>query len=147
MSNRFEYRARGAAGILTNKPAWGLLTNATNRVKLLKLEIMVGAATACELSLGIAAAVGTQTSGTAPNNTVLGGTAGTSRIAVAWSADPTIPSSFLRGATLAASIGSVEYWYWEEGLIIPVSSELVLWNTGAGTGPSIIMYNVELEEL
>lgn len=143
----FQYRARTAAGAATNNPAWGLLTNATNAVKVKKLEIIIGSATASEYSLGIAAAAGTQTGGTAPQNVILGGTAGTSRIATAWSVNPTIPTQFVKGATFPATIGSMVYWYWEDGLFVPVSSELVLWNTGSGTNAAIQMFNVELEEL
>jgi hypothetical protein len=144
---KFQFRARTAAGALTNAPSWGLLTNATNAVKLLELRICIGSATASEYSLGLAAAVGTQTSGVAPLNLVLGGAAGTSRIATAWSAAPTIPTNFVEGVVFPATAGSVIYWQWQDGLYIPVSSELVLWNTGAGTNAAISMFTAVLEEL
>jgi len=144
---KFQYRARTAAGAATNTPCWGLLTNATNAVKLTELKIVIGSATDSEFSLGIAAAAGTQTSGVAPLNTVLGGAAGTSRIATAWSAAPTVPTAFVEGVTFPATIGSMIYWSWPEGLYIPVSSELVLWNTGAGTNSAISIISATLEEL
>lgn len=144
---KFQLRTRTAAGSATNTACWGLLTNATNAVKLTELKIVIGSATASEYSLGIAAAVGTQTSPVSPLNTVLGGTAGTSKIATAWSAAPTIPVNFVEGVTFPATIGSIIYWSWPDGLYIPVTSELVLWNTGAGTNAAISMYTASLEEL
>ena len=144
---KLQLLARTAAGATTGKPCWGLKTNSTNAVKLLELQIVIGSATASEYSLGLAAAVGTQTGGVAPLNTVIGGTAGTSRIAVAWSADPTVPTGYYEGACFPAAIGSMVYWSWPEGLYVPVSSELVLWNTGAGTNAAISMFVATLEEL
>lgn len=145
---KFALRSRAVAGALTNKPCWGLLTNATNAVKVYELKIVEGpTAAASEFSLGLAAAVGTQTGGVAPLNLLLGGTAGTSRIAVAWSADPTIPANFVDGVIFPATVGSMVYLSWPDGLYVPVSSELVLWNTSGTTNSTVSMFSVVLEEL
>lgn len=144
---KFQYRARSTSGVVTNKPCWGLLTNATNAVKITELKIIIGSATASEFSLGLASSAGTQTSGESPLNLVLGGTAGTSKIATAWSVDPGVPADYIDGVTFPATIGSMIYWSWPEGLYVPVSSELVLWNTSGATNSAITMVSVTLEEL
>jgi len=147
----YQLKLRTTAGALTNKPCWGLLTNATNKVKVLDLRINLGFATASEFSLGIAATVGTQTGGVGPQQVqplVVAGAAGTSRITTAWSVDPGVPTSFIDGVSWPATVGSFYPFALPfDGLIVPVSSELVLWNTGASTNATITHFTVLLEEL
>jgi len=142
-----QLKSRISSAVATNTPYWGLLTNSTNAVKIYDMSIQIGVATLSELGLGLAAAAGTQSGGVPPLNTVLGGTAGSCTIATAWSASPTVPTNYVKGGALGGTIGNMIYWNWVDGLEVPVSSELVLWNVGSGSASSIMSIDVTLEEL
>ncbi len=61
-----------------------------------------------------------------------------------WSTAPTVGASFLKRVDLPATIGSGIVWTWDrgKGLVIPVSSSLVLWNFGGGAGPVLDLWVV-----
>lgn len=144
----FKIDSRTSAGASTNSPCWGLLTTANHKVKILELKIVTGSATASEYSLGLAAAAGTQTSGVSGLSLSDLSTTSTTKVATAWSAAPTVPTTFLEAVTFPATIGSMVYWSFPDGgLFVPASSELVLWNTGAGTNAAISHFSVTFEEL
>lgn len=144
----FTLDSRTISGAATNNPCWGLKTTANHTVKILELKIVTGSATASEYSLGLAAAVGTQTSGASALSALDLSTTSTSTIATAWSANPTVPTKYVEGWCAPATIGSMVYWSWPDGgLLVPASSELVLWNTGSGTNAAIQHFSVKFEEL
>lgn len=63
----------------------------------------------------------------------------------AWSTAPTISTNVpLRKVTIPAVIGAGVIWTWPSGsgLVIPVSSYLVLWNFGGSAGSVLNMYVV-----
>jgi hypothetical protein len=50
--------------------------------------------------------------------------------AIAWGTGPTAPTAFLRRISLPATVGTGVIWTFPEGLVIPVSGSIVLWNLG-----------------
>jgi hypothetical protein len=96
----------------------------------------------------LAAATGTQTSGTAGISLHDLSATSTSTMAVAWSANPTVPTTYVEGVCFPATIGGMVYWSFPDGgLLIPANSELVLWNTGSGTNSAISHFTALFEEL
>lgn len=117
--------------------AWEIRTGATpGRVKLLELGFFLAAATASTYGLGRPAAIGdTPTTPVDllqedPNNVLATAIV---QSALAWGTGPTVPAAFLRRISLPATIGTGVIWTWPNGLVIPVSSSLVLWNIGTNS--------------
>ncbi len=116
----------------TAEAAWEIITGATpGRAKVKEVGVFMAAATASTFGLGYPQAVGTTP--TAPvdflcedPNDVLA--TGVVQSALAWAATPTIPLKFFRRISLPAVVGTGVIWTFPEGLVIPVSSSLVLWN-------------------
>jgi hypothetical protein len=114
--------------------AWEIRTGATpGRVKVLEIGIFLAAATASVFGIGRPAAIGITP--TSPVDLLNEDTAdviasGSVQSALAWGTGPTVPVSFLRRVSLPATIGTGVIWTFPEGLVIPVSSSLVLWNLG-----------------
>lgn len=116
----------------TGECAWEILTGATpGRVKVIELGFFLAAATATTVGLGRPQAIGvTPTSPVDfqvedPNDVLATGVV---QSALAWGTKPTIPLAFLRRIALPATIGTGVIWTFPEGLVIPVSSSLILWN-------------------
>lgn len=114
------------------KPAFELLTGSTpGRVRLMEMGVFLAAATASTIGLGRPAAIGiTPTSPVNllpedPDDVI---TAGIVRTAVAWGTGPTVPTAFLRRISLPATVGTGIIWTFPNGLVIPVSSSVILWN-------------------
>lgn len=117
--------------------AWEIITGATpGRVKLVEMGIFLAAATATTIGLGRPQAVGiTPTSPVDflpedPNNVLASGVV---QSALAWGTKPTIPTAFLRRIALPAVIGTGVIWTFPEGVVIPVSSSIILWNLGTNS--------------
>lgn len=119
----------------TAEAAWEIITGATpGRVKLKEVGVFMAATTASTFGLGFPQAVGTTP--TTPvdfsqedSNNVLA--TGVVQSALAWAATPTIPLTFFRRISLPAVVGTGVIWTFPEGLVIPVSSSIVLWNLAA----------------
>lgn len=114
--------------------AWEIITGATpGRAKVLEVGVFLAAATASTYGLGRPQAVGITPTNPVdflqedPNNALASGVV---QSALAWGTGPTVPTAFLRRVTLPATIGTGIIWTFPEGLVIPVSSSLVLWNLG-----------------
>ena len=112
--------------------AWEILTGATpGRVRLVEMGIFLAAATATTIGLGRPQAIGiTPTTPVDflpedPNNVLASGVV---QSALAWETKPTIPTAFLRRIALPAVIGTGVIWTFPEGVVIPVSSSIILWN-------------------
>lgn len=113
-------------------PAWEIRTGATpGRIKVHEIGIFLAAATATTIGLGYPAAIGVTPTTPVdfvsedPNDVLASGVV---QSAMAWETAPTIPANFLRRISLPATIGTGVIWTFPEGLTIPVSSGLVLWN-------------------
>jgi len=115
--------------------AWEIITGATpGRAKLLELGVFAAAATATNLGLGFPALAGiTPTSPVdfepEDSDNVLA--SGVVQSAVAWGTSPTVPAKFFRRIALPSTIGTGVIWTFPKGLVIPISSSLVLWNVTA----------------
>lgn len=104
-------------------------TAATDRAKILELGWTVAAMTGTTptMSVGLSrtTAIGTRTTPTTLLAEDSGDPAGTSTAATAWSVAPTIAASPLRRLSVNA-IGAGMVWSWPTGLVVPVSSSVVL---------------------
>jgi hypothetical protein len=144
----FTLDLRTASGATTNSPCWSIQTTANHVVKIIELKIVTGSATASEYSLGKAAASGTQSGSSTALSSLDLTTTSSSTISTTWSVNPTVPAKYVEGWNAPATVGSMVYWSWPDGgLLVPASSELVLWNTGAGTNAAIQHFSVKFEEL
>jgi hypothetical protein len=110
-------------------------TTTTDRGFILEIDISLATAVATVIGIGRPAAIGvtpTSPKTVLPEDT--GNPAGTITTAVAWGTGPTVPTNFLRRWSFPATIGSGVLLTFPIGLVIPVSSSLVLWNiTGGAT--------------
>jgi hypothetical protein len=109
--------------------AWEIYTAATDRAYILEFQIFMAAATASTYGLGRPAAIGQ--SPTSPVTLLQedpGNPAGTVKSALAWGTGPTAPTAFHRRIGLPATIGTGVIWTFPRGLVIPISSSMVLWN-------------------
>jgi hypothetical protein len=130
-----------------NTPVWGLLAPSTQNTEVREIIIVNNAATTSTFGLGLAASAGTQTSGVAVTPAGASDTStGHSTGAVAWSAAPTVPTVYFRRAALGGVIGDPLIFIFPEGLIIPASQELVLWNIKGGTGSASVTISVTVNE-
>lgn len=118
---------------VTAEPCWEIRTGSTpGQFRLMELGFTLVAATASKIGLGRPAAIGVTP--TTPvdfqlrdTNDVLA--SGALQSALAWATKPTIPAQFFKVIGLPATIGAGVIWeFGPEGLTIPVSSSLVLWN-------------------
>lgn len=124
-------------GVLTTNTtdgvtAWEIRTGATpGRVKLLEIGITLAAATATTIGIGYPQAIGiTPTSPVDfepedPDDVLATGVIQSS---LAWATPPTIPTEFRRRMSFPATIGTGIVWTFPKGLVIPVSSSIVVWN-------------------
>ena len=128
---------RATLGVRTSsgvdaEPSWEIRTGSTpGRVKLLELGFFLAAATTTTIGLGRPAASGiTPTSPVDflpedPNDVIASGVVQSS---LAWGTKPTIPTAFIRRISLPATVGVGVIWTFPKGIVIPVSSSLILWN-------------------
>ena len=121
----------------TGAAAWEIRTAATpGRARIIELGFFLAAATATTIGLGRPAAIGiTPTTPVDflpedPNDVIASGVVQSS---LAWGTGPTIPTAFLRRISLPATIGTGVIWTFPEGLVIPVSSSVILWNLAANS--------------
>ena len=116
----------------TGAAAWEIRTGATpGRARLIEIGFFLVAATASTIGLGRPAAIGiTPTTPVDflpadPNDVIASGVVQSS---LAWGTGPTIPTAFLRRIALPATIGTGVIWEFGSGIVIPISSSLILWN-------------------
>jgi hypothetical protein len=103
-------------------------SGANKRPKLLEMSIIQATATVQSLGLGRPQALGVT-----PVNVLFqlddpGEAASTMNGSLSWATSPTVPLFFLRRWNSAATIGVGIVWTFPRGLVIPVSSSLVVWN-------------------
>jgi hypothetical protein len=109
-----------------------LRTASTDRALLAEMHAFLTAATASVFGIGRPAAIGvTPTSPITWLAEDPADPAGTAQTALAWGTGPTVPANFFRRLGLPATIGAGFILNFPRGLIIAVSSSLVLWNISA----------------
>lgn len=110
---------------------WEIRTTSTDRPRIYEIGVSVTAATASIFGIGRPAAIGI--SPTSPQTVLAedsGDPVGTVTAAVAWGTPPTVPVNFFRRFGIPAAIGNQIILTFPRGLVIPVSSSIVVWNIG-----------------
>ncbi len=107
---------------------WELRTASTNRPKVLEISIIQVTGTAQSLGLGRPQAIGIT-----PVNVLFqaddpGDPASIQNASLSWGTSPTVPLIFHRRWNSAATIGVGIVWTFPRGLVVPISSSLVIWN-------------------
>jgi hypothetical protein len=115
---------------------------ATDKPRIVEIGVFLNAGTASSIQL------------IRPSNTPVASTsvlgqaeevsdpAGTCNVDTAWSTAPTISAPPLRRVLFPATAGAGLIWTFPQGLTIPVSGWIVLWNFGAGAGSALSVYFV-----
>jgi hypothetical protein len=96
--------------------------------RIMEVGISLGAATSSTYGLGRSGNVPTQTSPVLLQAENYGDPAFVSGCAVAWSVAPTAPAQFFRRLSVPATIGAGIIWTFPRGLILAVSSSILIWN-------------------
>jgi hypothetical protein len=128
---RLTLGVRTTSGV-TAEPSWEILTGATpGRVRLIELGIFLASAVTTTIGFGRPQAIGVTP--TSPvdflpedGDDVIA--SGVVQSALAWGTKPTIPANFIRRISLPATVGTGVIWTFPMGIVIPVSSSLILWN-------------------
>lgn len=122
-------------GVANATAAWEIRTGATpGRAKILEVGVILAAATASQYGLGRPAAIGVTPTAPVdflPEDPADVFASGVVQSALAWATGPTVPANFFRRVSFPATVGSGLIWTFPKGLVIPVSSALVLWNLAA----------------
>ena len=123
-----------SAGVRTtnltiNQASAELRTTAAVRAKVLELSLIQATGTAQSLGLGRPQAIGV-TPGTSvtPTRDEPGDPASVCSLVTTWGTSPTVPLVFHRRWNSAATIGVGVVWTFPRGLMVPVSSSIVIWN-------------------
>ena len=103
-------------------------TPATVRAKVLEIQFIQATATAVSIGLGRPQAIGVT-----PVNVLFqmddpGDPASVMNGSLSWATSPTVPLIFHRRWNSAATVGVGIIWTFPRGLVIPISSSLVIWN-------------------
>jgi hypothetical protein len=124
-----------STGVGAGAAAWEIRTGATpGRWKLIELHLFLASAVASVFGLGQPAVIGvTPTTPvdflTEDPNDVLA--SGGVQSALAWTTGPTVPANFDHRFPITGTIGNGGIFTFPKGIVIPVSSSLVLWNITA----------------
>ena len=103
-------------------------TPATVRPKVLEISLIQATGTACSYGLGRPQAIGIT-----PVNVLFqaddpGDPASVMNGSLSWATSPTVPLIYHRRWNSAATVGVGIVWTFPRGLVIPISSSLVIWN-------------------
>jgi len=134
--------ARYRTGVTKAAPATGTFVSQfrtpADRVARI-FEIKVFTSTAVALSVGVirSATVGATFTSATPQAEDVRSVASTCAVDTAITTAPTIGTVYMEKIVLPAVIGSGMIWTFPQGLVVPVSAGLLLWNFGAATGPAV----------
>lgn len=131
-----------SASVVTPAAAAGaayaaLRTAAGHRARIRQIDAYVNAATASSVGLVRSASVGTASTSVLGQAWETGDAAAVSNVDTAWSAAPTAGSVFLKRYVSPATIGSGVIWTFPAGLVVPISSSILLWNYGGSAGSAL----------
>ena len=125
--------ANRTSNVTTAAACLEMRTTTTDRPRIMEIGISLVTAAATIIGIGRPAAIGVTP--TSPQ-TVLpedpGDPVGTITTALAWATPPTVPANFFRRWSFPATVGAGVILTFPRGLIIPISSSLVLWNILGG---------------
>lgn len=108
--------------------SWELRSAAAGRPKVLEISVIQATATAQSLGLGRPQALGITPVNVLFQGDDPGDPASVMNASLSWGTSPTVPLIFHRRWNSAALIGQGIIWTFPRGLILPISSALVLWN-------------------
>lgn len=112
-------------------------TPATVRPKVLEIAIVQATATAQSLGLGRPQAIGVTPVNVLFQRDEPNDPASVMNGSLSWATSPTVPLIFHRRWNSAATIGVGIVWTFPRGLVIPISSSLVVWNITASVANDI----------
>jgi hypothetical protein len=126
-------------GTLNNQVSWELQTGSTDAIRVLEIGLAVQSAGGRNIGLGRPTSLGvgaTTVSFLAEDFDSPEGT--TTAAVVCWTSLPGSPTNFLRRASsnTTTSNGMV-IWRFPEGLVVPINSNLAIFNIGAGFADDI----------
>ena len=122
--------------ITIGNAAWEIRTSSSDRARLLEFRYSKGATLTgtTRWGLGRPAAIGiTPTSPITFLAEDPADPAGTVQSALAWGTSPTAPVNFFKRDTMFHAKDHFVRWTWPKGIVIPVSSSIVMWNITAST--------------
>lgn len=114
----------------TNNAAFTIYTGSAAIARVYEITITMAAATASVFGIGFPAVAGITPTSPVLLQTEESGPASTVNSALAWSTSPTNPNVFLRRVNLPATIGVGRTITFPQGLIVPISTNLVIQNIG-----------------
>jgi len=125
--------ANRTSNVTTAAACLEIRTASTDRPKIMEIGITLVTAAATVIGLGRPQAIGlTPTTPVTVQAEDAGDPVGTVTTALAWATAPTVPLQFFRRAAFPGTIGAGMIWTFPRGLVIPVSSGIVLWNILGG---------------
>src|ERR1035437_10101406 len=128
MASRYELGITGGVGTSGGASA-ALRAASTDAIWLKEVGVFLNAATASTIGLGKPAAIGVTPTSPIVGLATNGGAEAVGATAVAWGTPPTSPAQFYRRIGLPAAIGNGIIWTFQgDGLLIPASGSIVLWN-------------------
>lgn len=133
-----------SSNFTVNQACWELRTTSSMRAVVLQVEFFIATGTAVSIGLGRPAAIGvTPTSPVTVLQEDSAAQNGNSQVALAWGTSPTAPSNYLRRWNGPATVGAGIIWTFPRGLVVPVSSSIVIFNITTNVAADI---NVVLDE-
>lgn len=120
--------AQRTSGLTAANASCSLVTPATVRAKVLEVSVIQATGTAMSLGLARPASAGTPTGPVAFQPDDPGDPASVIVGHITWSVQPGTPTIFHRRWNSAATIGLGIVWSFPRGLVVPISSSLVMWN-------------------
>lgn len=112
----------------TTSACWELRTPSSLRPRVLEIGIIQVTATAESLGLGRPQAIGLTPANVLFQVDEPGDQPSLMNASLSWATSPTVPLIYHRRWNSAATAGVGIVWTFPRGLVIPVSSSLVLWN-------------------
>ena len=145
--------ARHAAGFTTTATVTAaaiadLRSGSGERLYVREIGLFLNAATASSIGLYRPSTLGTASTSVTAVPVDPADAAATGSVGTAWSVAPAVSTNVpIRKAMLPAAIGNGIIWTFPDrnGLVVPVSSSLLLWNFGGSTN-SILNGYIEWEE-
>lgn len=109
--------------------SWAALSPAGNEAAVVELRYISGAGTQCIIGIGRSANVPTLSGGVAVLAEDEARPTGQTQCAVAFGTAPTVPSNFIRRATIQGTSGNGVLYTFANGLVLPAGGQaLVVWN-------------------
>lgn len=121
--------AQRSSNLTINQASAEMRSAASDRPRLLELSIIQATGTAQSLGFGRPNAIGvTPGTTTTPQADDPADAASTCTGALTWGTSPTAPTTYMRRWNSAATIGVGVIWTFPRGIVIAVSSSLVVFN-------------------